>query len=526
MAGQSLVIGATRVLNEEIPKIDERAIRREELGMRKDEHALRLSKAKREEELMKAIAAHVDEYRNAVANMPAGPAIGGGVPQQPQETPQQPQAQGTPAAAPKVDEAAFQQWYSAVAGKQGLNPNPDDPQHFYDYRAAYAAGASPDATGHWPSQFKMEGHPNLIVNGVNTKTGETISQEATISGAPNLDSGSAITIQNPSPQQQAPQQQAIPGPVELQANDPVTRPPQNPDALMLRGEMMMKIHDTLLANGQFDAANKIQKAEFDNIFQIAKLSPQGAMKAWNSNPWITKIYGQIKPGDFTQKGEWSFLKYGGDGLVRWNKNGAFEVVQKPTGTGGKQPSLSMYVEKPIGPNQQQKFQWNPQTGQHDIPFGAPYRIHKPDGSGVGGGGGAGDAREFRMHMGQLNGLYKSMANIQKGVDPITQQVIPQDQIEAAKGTIQGQINSLESLMQEDYPDQWAKYRKQPKAKGGVIGGNQDYKANKTYNVGEAADYFRENTGKYSQKAMYDKLKASGYSDDSIKQAWKQFKGVQ
>ena len=41
--------------------------------------------------------------------------------------------------------------------------------------------------------------------------------------------------------------------------------------------------------------------------------------------------------------------------------------------------------KPISPNLQQKFQWNPQTGQHDIPFGEPYRIHKPD---MGGRGGA------------------------------------------------------------------------------------------------------------------------------------------
>lgn len=27
-----------------------------------------------------------------------------------------------------------------------------------DYEAAKAAGASPDATGHWPSQFKKAGH--------------------------------------------------------------------------------------------------------------------------------------------------------------------------------------------------------------------------------------------------------------------------------------------------------------------------------------------------------------------------------
>lgn len=74
------------------------------------------------------------------------------------------------------DEAAFQQWYAARAQALGLNPNPDDPQHFYDYRAAFRAGAEPDASGHWPSQFKLEGHPRLILDGVDTRTGEKVNR--------------------------------------------------------------------------------------------------------------------------------------------------------------------------------------------------------------------------------------------------------------------------------------------------------------------------------------------------------------
>lgn len=68
----------------------------------------------------------------------------------------------------------FNTWYSKNAKKHKLNPNPDDPKHFYDYRAAYKAGvAGPDGTGHWPSKFKKEGHPRMFINGVNTKTLET-----------------------------------------------------------------------------------------------------------------------------------------------------------------------------------------------------------------------------------------------------------------------------------------------------------------------------------------------------------------
>jgi hypothetical protein len=71
-----------------------------------------------------------------------------------------------------VAEDKFKQWYADMATKQGLNPNPDDPAQQYDYRAAFASGASPDQSGHWPSQFKMQGHPNLVVGGVDTRTGQ------------------------------------------------------------------------------------------------------------------------------------------------------------------------------------------------------------------------------------------------------------------------------------------------------------------------------------------------------------------
>lgn len=65
----------------------------------------------------------------------------------------------------------FLDWYLPLAQAHGLDPNPDNPLHFYDYRAAYRSGARPDQTGHWPSEFKKLGHPNLIVNGIDTRNG-------------------------------------------------------------------------------------------------------------------------------------------------------------------------------------------------------------------------------------------------------------------------------------------------------------------------------------------------------------------
>lgn len=69
-------------------------------------------------------------------------------------------------------ENAFQLWYRGHAKRQGLNEDPDNPRHWYDYRGAYKAGAGPDESGHWPSKFKRRGHPTEYIGGKSTVTGE------------------------------------------------------------------------------------------------------------------------------------------------------------------------------------------------------------------------------------------------------------------------------------------------------------------------------------------------------------------
>jgi len=78
-------------------------------------------------------------------------------------------------------EQRFRAWYGGWSERLGLNPDPDDPRHQYDYRAAFQAGARPmrdEQTGeyHWPSAFKLEGHPNRFVGGVDTITGTAPEQ--------------------------------------------------------------------------------------------------------------------------------------------------------------------------------------------------------------------------------------------------------------------------------------------------------------------------------------------------------------
>jgi hypothetical protein len=55
------------------------------------------------------------------------------------------------------DEASFQDWKTKTlpGGKDSYDPHaPDD----YDYRGAWKAGVTPDASGHWPDTFKKPNH--------------------------------------------------------------------------------------------------------------------------------------------------------------------------------------------------------------------------------------------------------------------------------------------------------------------------------------------------------------------------------
>lgn len=76
----------------------------------------------------------------------------------------------------------FQKWYAEGAPRWGLDEDPYNPEHYYDYEAAYNAGErGPDASGHWPSKYKKPGHPRETVDGINTRTGEPVSRDTVLS---------------------------------------------------------------------------------------------------------------------------------------------------------------------------------------------------------------------------------------------------------------------------------------------------------------------------------------------------------
>tara|TARA_Y100000034_G_scaffold8490_1_gene9227 strand:+ start:50 stop:394 length:345 start_codon:yes stop_codon:yes gene_type:complete len=64
---------------------------------------------------------------------------------------------------PKEDDSDFADWYSNIAKRSNISPDPDDPRHYYDYRAAYEAGAGLGERRHLPSEFKHDLHPDRYI---------------------------------------------------------------------------------------------------------------------------------------------------------------------------------------------------------------------------------------------------------------------------------------------------------------------------------------------------------------------------
>jgi hypothetical protein len=80
--------------------------------------------------------------------------------------------------ATKENEQKFDKWYGDWAKQSGMNPNPDDPRHFYDYRTAFKDGVTPPTKGgHWPSKYKIHGNPRMFVDGKHTQTGKPATEE-------------------------------------------------------------------------------------------------------------------------------------------------------------------------------------------------------------------------------------------------------------------------------------------------------------------------------------------------------------
>lgn len=79
---------------------------------------------------------------------------------------------------PFIDESDFNRWYSYIASVKNLSPNPDDPEHHYDWRGLYDEVANHGKQyemitqeTHFPDTYKMPGHETFSIESKYYKPG-------------------------------------------------------------------------------------------------------------------------------------------------------------------------------------------------------------------------------------------------------------------------------------------------------------------------------------------------------------------
>jgi len=58
----------------------------------------------------------------------------------------------------------FESWWTRVLDVHDYAKDPNDPKHYYDYKAAYRSGHKiPKSGEHWSSEFKHDLHENRYI---------------------------------------------------------------------------------------------------------------------------------------------------------------------------------------------------------------------------------------------------------------------------------------------------------------------------------------------------------------------------
>lgn len=60
-----------------------------------------------------------------------------------------------------IEEQEFQKWYKSQAVVNGISLNPDDKEHYYDYRGFWKENRGKSNIGHFTDKYKIPGHPTF-----------------------------------------------------------------------------------------------------------------------------------------------------------------------------------------------------------------------------------------------------------------------------------------------------------------------------------------------------------------------------
>lgn len=196
-------------------------------------------------------------------------------------------------------------------------------------------------------------------------------------------------------------------------------------------------------------------AEAGNEGEAVKLLNQGGIPATAFKVTPAGVQAQLKNGN------WWMLSYQGGSKIfdpNWKQDNGWRTPTAEEMATLKDAPKRDTIQRG---SQEVTQEWDPEQGKYvDVASGPKWDPNKG-----GGKEGAAEGRDFRAWVGQLDGLYKSRASIEKGFDPVTGQVIPQTQIETAKRTVQAQIADKENYISSAFPDQWKQYKASAPAPG-------------------------------------------------------------
>lgn len=267
---------------------------------------------------------------------------------------------------PPDREARFQSFYANEAARNGLDPNPDAPEHHYDYRGAYAAGETPNAERHWSSAFKDDDHPRryLPLDGIPR---DTIT-DAPVSAAHLFFNEPYRTPPRPPPRRLRPADQ--------RANDTRLAPAERDSALreVQRANDLPRMSDsgaayappdpehTPLQRGAIGLADLVAPGAYQGGRALARVA-QGDQSSW---------------GDLALNAGMAALPFAGVRGMRGERapsvaNGA-GAWQRPLPTPSPSETLSDLTEAPFGvrraPNwapDEWAYRRDPQTGVLEPP---------------------------------------------------------------------------------------------------------------------------------------------------------------
>lgn len=307
----------------------------EEMEMKKGLYTERLKEIERARNMQNEILQHVSDFEtkaNAIKAKQTSKIA----------TAQQAGAIANPELARDEMDPAFQEYLTKYNVKDYGKP-----ESFYDYKGAFKAGVVPVkwadlpeadrakdiAQGRnippdaymWPDAHKLPGHevpPEM-------QAGDVAANPMAADSEMGLSIKDVLAVKDP-------KQQAALGQTWLKQNIQNIQPSEsNLDLMQLKGDLYERLETTMMKYGDVKDALAVKNQRFQNLAQIAAVSPKAFLNVWNSQ-YAGRYGGPLTEADITEKGKNIEIKM---------DDGRLAVIDKAKITKGE-PGAIQFVKMP------------------------------------------------------------------------------------------------------------------------------------------------------------------------------------